>query len=96
MITGLINNKMGLFKISCDDATVICDKSQYKESTLLEKLTLMIHFISCKMCRLYTKRNNFLTALVNSNKESLCNEPKKGFNEKEKENLKKNLENYTL
>lgn len=49
------------FKISCDEATTICDKSQYKEASLLEKVKLQIHVLFCKVCRMYQKQNKTLT-----------------------------------
>jgi len=50
-------------KISCDEATTICDKNQYGEATLLEKLKLNLHFVKCKICFKYTKQNMSLTKL---------------------------------
>ena len=44
-------------KITCDQATTICDKSQYGEATLFEKLQLNLHFLGCKICRMYSKQN---------------------------------------
>ena len=50
--------------IPCDEANHVCDKTQYKEATLWEKIKLNIHLIYCNMCRKYTKRNARLTKLV--------------------------------
>ena len=50
--------------IPCDEANHVCDKTQYKEATLWEKIKLNIHLIYCKACRKYTKRNTRLTNLV--------------------------------
>ncbi len=44
-------------KINCDQATTICDKSQYGEATLFEKIQLNFHFLGCKICRMYSKQN---------------------------------------
>ena len=41
-------------KISCDEATKICDKSQYKEASFLDKVKLNFHLILCKKCGKYT------------------------------------------
>lgn len=49
--------------ISCDEATTICDKSQYGEATFFEKMTLQLHFLRCKLCALYSRQNNLLTKL---------------------------------
>ena len=49
------------FKITCDEATTICDKAQYGEASLLENIKLNLHILTCKICRLYSKQNNLLT-----------------------------------
>lgn len=48
---------MGKIKITCEEATTICTKSQYGEASLVEKIKLNIHFIFCKVCRMFTKQN---------------------------------------
>ena len=54
----------GKFFIPCDEANHVCDKTQYKEATLWEKIKLNIHLIYCFACRKYTKKNAKLTKLV--------------------------------
>lgn len=54
------------FRIPCEQANHICDKSQYKEATLLEKIKLNIHLIYCRACREYTRRNQKLTRSLKS------------------------------
>ena len=51
------------FFINCDEATTICDKSQYGEASLYDKIRLNIHMIMCKHCRKYTKQNSLMTQL---------------------------------
>lgn len=55
------------FFIPCDKANHVCDKTQYKEATLWEKIKLNIHLIYCNACRKYTKNNTKLTKLVTKN-----------------------------
>lgn len=76
-------------KISCDEATTICDKSQYGKATLLEVIKLRIHFLSCKFCSLYTKQNNLLSKILKKNKtgKTICN-----MTEEDKELMRKQLE----
>lgn len=50
--------------ISCDSANHTCDKAQYKEATIWEKIKLNIHLIWCNACREYVKNNVKLTNLV--------------------------------
>ena len=48
-------------KLSCDEATTICDKSQYGEVTLLERIKLSLHLFLCKKCGKYSKQNGVMT-----------------------------------
>lgn len=52
---------IGKFKITCDEATTICDKAQYGEASLKEKIKLNLHVLFCKICKLYSRQNNILT-----------------------------------
>jgi hypothetical protein len=49
--------------ISCDEATLICNKSQYKEATIIEKLKLRFHVLFCSACAGFIKKNTELTSL---------------------------------
>ncbi len=50
--------------IPCDEANHVCDKSQYNEASLLEKIKLSIHLMYCKACQKYTKNNTKLTKIL--------------------------------
>ena len=52
--------------LPCDEAGHVCDKTQYKEATLWEKIKLNIHLIYCRACRKYTKNNAKLTKTINT------------------------------
>ncbi|MDG1728738.1 MAG: hypothetical protein P8K68_03195 [Algibacter sp.] len=76
---------MSKMMISCDKANHVCDKTQYKEATLWEKIKLNIHLIYCRACRKYSKNNATLTETIKkSDVECLdkkCKEAmKKNFN----------------
>ncbi|WP_299054703.1 hypothetical protein [uncultured Polaribacter sp.] len=77
-------------KITCDEATTICDKNQYGEATFYEKLTLNIHFIKCKVCFLYTKQNNTLSKILKHQAKD-CKGKSFTLQNEEKEILKKKL-----
>lgn len=49
--------------ISCDEATTICDKSQYGEASLLDKIRLSMHLALCRHCKKYTKQNRVMSDL---------------------------------
>jgi len=80
---------MSKLKITCDEATTICDKSQYGKATIMEIIKLRIHFLGCKICALYTKQNTLLSKILNLNKggNEICK-----MTEEEKELLRKKLE----
>lgn len=48
-------------KLSCDEATTICDKSQYGEVTIWERIKLSLHLFLCKNCGKYTKQNGVMS-----------------------------------
>ncbi len=56
-------SKVKIF-IPCNDANHVCDKTQYKEASLWEKIKLNIHLIYCRACRKYTKNNTKLTKAI--------------------------------
>ena len=76
---------MAKFIISCDEATTICDKSQYGEATFFEKVKLNFHFLICRICLRYTKQNAKMKA-HDCKKENNC------LSSQDKEQLKKQLQ----
>ena len=51
------------FLITCDQATTICDKSQYGEASFSEKMKLKLHILICEICRLYSAQNSTMTEI---------------------------------
>lgn len=49
--------------ISCEKAALICNKTQYREATFMEKIKLKMHLLMCKTCSAFTKKNTELTVL---------------------------------
>lgn len=49
--------------INCDEATAICDKNQYGEASLSEKVRLTFHLLVCKYCKSYSKQNNLMSQI---------------------------------
>lgn len=76
--------------INCDEATAICDKSQYGEASLSEKISLNIHLIICKYCKQYTKQNGLMSQIFGKYL-SPCDESEK-LSKEEKTELEKNLQ----
>ena len=58
-----MSDKSNIF-ISCDEANHSCDKSQYGEASLWEKLKLNIHLLYCRACRKYTSNNKKLSKVI--------------------------------
>lgn len=52
------------FLIDCDEATTICDKTQYKEASYWDKIKLSIHLLICKKCGLYSHQNEVISKVV--------------------------------
>jgi len=79
---------MAKFKITCDEATTICDKSQYGAVSIMELIKLRFHFLGCKICALYTKQNTLLSKILNKNKggDAICS-----LTAEEKEKMRKEL-----
>ncbi len=81
---------MGKFFINCDEASHLCDKSQYKEATLFEKIKLTIHLIYCKVCRKYSSKNSKLTNCVkDANTKCMDNAVKASIKKKVNQELAK-------
>ena len=66
-----------LFK--CKEASHICDKSQYKESSVLERFFMRMHQWMCKVCRDHSTENSKLTEIIQ--KADLKTMPRKGKDE---------------
>lgn len=49
--------------INCDEATAICDKNQYGEASLSEKVRLTFHMLVCKYCKSYSSQNNLMSQI---------------------------------
>lgn len=49
--------------ISCDEAATICNKTQYDEAGLKERLQLWLHLLVCKPCAGFSRKNRQLTRL---------------------------------
>lgn len=77
-------------KLTCDEATAICDKNQYKEASLWEKIKLGIHLFLCEKCRLYTKQNAIMTKCYQMHKNTE-NMDKHCLGDDEKKQLEKEL-----
>ncbi len=77
--------------IPCEEANHVCDKTQYKEASIWEKIKLNIHLIYCKACRKYTKKNTSLTKLLKKRKPQTLNASAK---ENIRSTFEKELANY--
>ena len=76
---------MGLFFIKCEEAGHVCDKHQYEEASITEKIKLKIHLIYCSTCRRHSASNKKLSQLIEKIQLHF-------LSSKEKEQLKKAFE----
>ncbi|TXE09802.1 hypothetical protein FUA26_09950 [Seonamhaeicola algicola] len=77
--------KKSFLFVSCDEAQHLCDKAQYNEASLFDKIKLNLRLSWCRVTRAYYKRNTKLTKKINeANVDCLTPECK--------ENMKKELE----
>lgn len=84
---------MSKFLMSCRQATTICNKSQYSESSFWERFRLKIHLIVCAHCKDRTEQNHKLTQTIKkSNIVCLDASTKQDM----RENLKREMENTQL
>ena len=49
--------------ISCDEAAIICSKTQYREAGFWERLQLRMHLLICKTCPSFSRKNRQLSNL---------------------------------
>lgn len=82
---------MGIFFVKCDEATCICDKTQYKEAGFWEKFKLSFHLMTCKHCKVYTKQNKVVSKVL-TYKAMQKDEPTSCLTRPEKTIIKKTLE----
>ena len=73
------------FMISCEESGHICDKAQYHEASLWEKVKFKFHVLICKVCRQHSKTNGKLTALIEKVKS-------KNLSSTEKDTIKSSFE----
>lgn len=89
-----MKEKKSFLFISCDEAKHICDKSQYKEASIVEKLKLNLRYTWCRVTRAYVKKNKQLTTtLDNSNIECLNTLERQNLKEQFKQELSKQNQN---
>ncbi|GHC49096.1 hypothetical protein [Ulvibacter litoralis] len=80
---------MKLF-INCEEAGHKCDKAQYSEATIFEKIKLLTHKLFCANCRGYSSRNTKLTKAIKKSKpQILPKEQKEVMKEQIRQQLSK-------
>lgn len=77
-------------KLSCDEATTICDKSQYGNASFWEIVKLNWHLFLCKKCGAYTKQNVVMTKCYRKQSQ-LLKDKECCLSKDEKECMEKNL-----
>ncbi len=76
--------------ISCSESIQCCDRAQYDEANIFEKIKIYIHIAICKPCRDYTNKNVKLTRLIKeSNLKACTKEEKENWEQKIDKEIKK-------
>ncbi|WP_108866641.1 hypothetical protein [Aquimarina aquimarini] len=76
--------------VSCEEAQSICDKNQYGEASIFEKIKLNIRLLYCKVTRAYSKKNAKLTKTMNaSNIQTISPSEKEAMKKKIQKELSK-------
>ncbi|MEN8788621.1 MAG: hypothetical protein ABF293_13855 [Flavobacteriaceae bacterium] len=71
--------------MTCDEARIICHKTQYKDASVWEILKLKFHLLVCNACASFSRKNTKLT--------TLCEEAAlRNLSDKDKFRMKKILE----
>lgn len=81
-------NKKKSILTGCSVAGYCCDKKQYNEASLSEKIKMLLHLAFCKPCRKYASNNSKLTKLIEKSNLKSCPEDEKKV---WKESIKKEL-----
>ena len=72
-----MSKKKNTLLVSCEQAKHICDKMQYGEATLLERLKLRFRIMWCRATKSYSKKNSDLTQLCKKAKIKTLDQEKK-------------------
>jgi len=59
--------------ITCEEATAICNKNQYGDASVWDKIRLGLHSLGCVHCKTYSSQNNILTKLMGNHTNSCSN-----------------------
>lgn len=79
--------------LKCDEANHVCDKAQYKNASLWEKIKLNMHLIFCKACRKYSSNNAKLSNTIKKAKIECLD---KNCKDKMKKNLDKAIKETSI
>ncbi len=75
--------------LNCEEANSICNKNQYREASVWDKIRLNIHVLACKYCKTYSSQNHIISILIGKYIDP-CDEANK-LSEEEKQLLERNL-----
>ncbi len=50
-----------IFKMNCQQATLLCEKQSEGKITLLQRVGVWLHFAHCSLCRLFLKQTEIIS-----------------------------------
>lgn len=75
---------------NCGAAAKTCDKSQYQESSLLDRILMKMHHLMCRVCREHSAENTKLTnALQKADVKTLTRDEKEHIRKKVQQEIAK-------
>lgn len=66
-----------LLYLDCAEALKFCDKAEYKETSLSNKLRLKLHLLFCESCKKYQQKNQKLSLLIKKARLKTCTREEK-------------------
>ena len=51
-----------IFKMNCQQATLLCEKKFEGKISLLERIGVWLHFAHCSLCRLFIKQTEIISS----------------------------------
>jgi len=83
---------MDKLMLSCDTATMLITKSEYKKLNCIENIQLKMHLLGCKFCRRFKKQSEFISYAIKNDFANLDNKNLKvELSDEQKEKLKEKL-----
>lgn len=65
------------FSLNCEEAAGYCNKAEYREASIKDKIKLRFHLFFCSPCKEYNHKNHKLSQLLDKADLQACTEEEK-------------------